>query len=198
MDWHQRSYMPKNKEKLSSLTSLIDEGKTVTNPKDIAEHFNKFFIEIGTNMQNKISPTKKYYTDYLLNPNKEIFLTMPTTDEEISGMISDLNARESTGPNSIPIKVMKQIKDVISGPLAKLTNRSFHIGVFSNILKIAKEIPVFKSESRVTCNSYRPTSLLSNIGKIIEKLMHKRLHSFLETQNRFCPAQFGFRLNVNN
>ena len=141
-------------------------------------------------MQNKISPTKKYYTDYLLNPNKEIFLTMPTTDEEISGMISDLNARESTGPNSIPIKVMKQIKDVISGPLAKLTNRSFHIGVF--------KIPVFKSESRVTCNSYRPTSLLSNIGKIIEKLMHKRLHSFLETQNRFYPAQFGFRLNVNN
>ena len=27
--------------------------------------------------------------------------------------------------------------------------------------------------------------------------MHKRLHSFLETQNRFYPAQFGFRLNVS-
>ena len=92
---------------------------------------------------------------------------------------------------------MKQIKDVISAPLAKLTNRSFHNGVFPNILKIAKVIPIFKSKSRVACNSYRPISLLSNIEKIIEKLMHKRLHSFLETQNCFYPAQFGFRLNVS-
>ena len=92
---------------------------------------------------------------------------------------------------------MKQIKDVISATLVKLTNRSFHNGAFPNILKIAKVIPIFKSESRVTCNNYRPFSLLFNIGKIIEKLMHKHLHSFLETQNCFYPAQFGFRLNMS-
>ena len=40
----------KNKKKLNSPTSLIDEGKTMTNPKNIAEHFNKFFTEIGTNI----------------------------------------------------------------------------------------------------------------------------------------------------
>ena len=51
---------PKHKKKLNSPTSLIDEGKTITNPKNIAEHFNKFFIEIGTNIQNKISPTKSH------------------------------------------------------------------------------------------------------------------------------------------
>ena len=173
------------------------KAKTITNPKNIAEHFNKFFIEIGTNIQNKISPTKKYYTDYLLNLSKKTFLITPTTDEEISHIISSLNIRKSTGPNSIPTKVMKQIQDVISAPLAKLTNRSFHIGTFHNILKIAKVIPIFKSESRVACNNYRPTSLLSSIGKIIEKLMHKRLHNFLETQNCFYPAQFGFRLNMS-
>ena len=64
---------------------------------------------------------------------------------------------------------MKQIKDAISPPLAKLINRSFHNGVFPNILKIAKVIPIFKSESRVVCNNYRPISILSNIGKITEK-----------------------------
>ena len=39
---------PKSKKKLNSPTSLIDEGKTIANPKSIAEHFTKFFIEIGT------------------------------------------------------------------------------------------------------------------------------------------------------
>ena len=174
-------YAPKNK-KLNSPTSLIDEGKTITNPKNIAEHFNKFLIEIGTNIQNKISPTKKYYTDYFLNPSKETFLITTTTDEKIYDIISDLNIRKSTGHNSMSTKVMKQTKDVISAPSAKLTNRSFHNGVFPNILKIAKVIPVFKSESRVACNNYRPIPLLSNIGKIIEKLKRKCLHSFLETE----------------
>ena len=144
------------------------------------------------NTQNKILLTKKYYTDYFLNPNIEKFFITPTTDEEISDTISDLNISKSTGPNSIPTKVMKQIKNLILAPLAKLINRSFHIGAFPNILKIAEVIPIFKSESRVACNNYRPISLLSNIGKIIEKLMHKCLYSFLESQNCFYPAQFGF------
>ena len=185
-------YTQKNKKKLNSPTSLIDEGKIITNSKNFAEHFKKLFTEIGTNTQNKILPTKKYYTDYLLNPNNETFFITPTTDEEISDIISDLNISKSTGPNSIPPKVMKQIKDVILAPLAKLINRSFHNGVFPNILKIAEVITIFKSESRVACNNYRSISLLSNIGKIIEKLMHKRLYSFLESQNCFYPAQFGF------
>ena len=60
---------PKNK-KLNSPTSLINEQKIITNSKNIAEHFNKFFTEIGTNIQNKILPTKKYYIDCLLNPKQ--------------------------------------------------------------------------------------------------------------------------------
>ena len=65
---------PKNKKKLNSPTSLIDKRNTIANPKIITKHFNKFFIKIGTNIQNKISATKKYYTEYLLNPNEETFL----------------------------------------------------------------------------------------------------------------------------
>ena len=91
---------------------------------------------------------------------------------------------------------MKKIKDAILAPLAKLINRSFHNGVFPNILKKAEVIPIYKSESRVACSNYRPISLLSNIG-IIEKLMHKHLYSFLETQNCFYAAQFGFQLTMH-
>ena len=80
----------KNKKKLNSPTFLTDEGKTITNPKNIAGLFNRFFTEVGTNIQNKISSTRKYYADYLLNPNKQTFLITPTTDEEISNIISDL------------------------------------------------------------------------------------------------------------
>ena len=42
-------------------------------------------------------------------------------------------------------------------------------------------------------SNYRPISLLSVFSKIIGKLMHKRLHDFLEINNVIDPLQFGFR-----
>ena len=44
-------------------------------------------------------------------------------------------------------------------------------------------------------NNYRPISLLSNISKLIEKLLHNRLYSSLEQNNCLFNYQFGFRNN---
>ena len=57
--------------------------------------------------------------------------------------------------------------------------------------------PIFKTNSRLLCNNNRPISLLSNISKIIDKIMHQRLNKFLEEKNCFYNLQFGFRLNLS-
>ena len=46
------------------------------------------------------------------------------------------------------------------------------------VLKIANLAPTYKKGNLLECNNYRPISLLSNISKIIEKLVHKRLTIF--------------------
>ena len=58
-------------------------------------------------------------------------------------------------------------------------------------------MPVFKDESRLLCNNYKPISLLFSDGKIIEKLMHQKLNQFLEENECFYPHPFGFRLNIS-
>ena len=63
--------------------------------------------------------------------------------------------------------------------------------------KIAKVVLIFKSEARLLCNNYRPISLLSNIGKIIEKLIPLRLNLFLEPRNSYYTFQLGLRLNFS-
>ena len=50
-----------------------------------------------------------------------------------------------------------------------------------------------KKQSRNDYINYRPISLLSNIEKIIEKLMYKRLFNFLDISNLIYSSQFGFR-----
>ena len=94
---------------------------------------------------------------------------------------------KSTSPNSIPTKILNITKKSISTPLSALINYPFANGTFPNVCKIAKVVPVFKNESRLLGNNYRPTSLLSNVGKIIEKLMHQKLNQFLEYNECFYP-----------
>ena len=67
-------------------------------------------------------------------------------------------------------------------------------GAFPSELKTAKVIPVFKKDSKLDYSNYRKIiSLLSNIEKIFEKLMYKRLYTFLNNNNFIYNLQFGFR-----
>ena len=84
-------------------------------------------------------------------------------------------------------------KNEISKQLADLFNFSFVTGVFPSVLKAAKVVPVFKKDSKLDYSNYRPISLLSNVEKILEKLMYKRLYTFLNSNNIIYNFQFGFR-----
>ena len=77
--------------------------------------------------------------------------------------------------------------------MVDLFNISFKTGVFPSVLKTAKVVSVFKKDSKLDYSNYRPISLLSNIEKILEKLMYKRLYTFLNNNNIIYNLQFGFR-----
>ena len=140
---------------------------------------------------------KRQFSDYLKDSNQNSFFMKPTIAEEVKNIIMTLMSSKSTGPNNVPTFLRKQTRNTVSLPLAKVINTFFKTGIFPDICKVAKVVPVFKSETRLLCNNYRPISLLSNIGKINEKLMHQRLKFFLEQYNCYYSFQFGFRLNYS-
>ena len=66
-------------------------------------------------------------------------------------------------------------------------------------MKLGKIIPVFKSGDRFQFSNYRPISLLSQFSKILEeKIVNKRLTSFIEAQHTLPDGQYGFRSNHSN
>ena len=89
--------------------------------------------------------------------------------------------------------MLKLLKNDISSQLADIFNISFSTGVFPTILKVAKVVPVYKKDSKLDFSNYRPISLLSNIEKILEKLMYNRVYNFFTKNNLIYPLQFGFR-----
>ena len=160
---HEIISSTKNK-KGGNVSVIIADDNTITDPIQIAENFNNFFTSISTNLQKKIPPTKKTFTDYLEKPNSENFIIAPTTTEEISDLIHNLKSSKSVDPYSIPTKIKKISKKIISLPLSQLINDSMSKESFPNICKLAQVIPILKNDSRLLCTNYRPISLLSNIS----------------------------------
>ena len=74
---------------------------------------------------------------------------------------------------------------------------SFSSGIYPTLLKPAKVIPIHKKDSKLECSNYRPIPLLTNIDKILEKLMHKRLSNVLDKNEFIYSLQFEFRQNYS-
>ena len=124
--------------------------------------------------------------------NNSLFI-QPTDSEEIANIISSLNINKASRPFSIPNKILILLKQDISIQLADLFNLSFSSGSFPSTLKTTKVVSGFKKGSKLDCCNYRPISLLSNVEKILEKLMYKRVYNFLTENNIIYDLQFGFR-----
>ena len=89
---------------------------------------------------------------------------------------------------------MKLLKNDISSQLSEIFIISFSSGVFPSILiKTAKVIPIHKKDSKLDFSNYRPISLLSNVEKILERLMYNRMYKFFSDNNPIYSLQFGFR-----
>ena len=104
-----------------------------------------------------------------------------------------INPSKAIGPKSIPTKILKLLINDVSSQLTELFNLPFFRGVFSLTLKTIKVIPVYKKDSKLKCSNYRPISLLSNIDKVLERLMYNRLYNFSEINSVIYDLQFGFR-----
>ena len=167
----------------------------IDNPKEIVEAFNDFFVNVGPNTEKDVPINPIIKPDkFLKNTNQFDFVISNISTEEVLDIINQLESK-STGPQSIPVKLLKLIPDLIIIPLCKMISNSFSSGVFPESLKISKVIPIHKDGSTQMLNNYRPISLLSVFDKIIEKLMHKRLYNFLTEHNILFHNQFGFRKN---
>ena len=170
----------------------LSDGSITCDKSIISEKFNEFFTGIGPSLAKKIPKQTLSPLNYLGNPIIQSFFLSEVTTNEIDKIIQSLK-NGAAGHGDITAVNLKLVARSINQPLAYHCNLSFTQGVFSNELKLANVLPLYKSEDPYSFNNYRPVSLLCVLSKVFEKVMYDRLLEFLEIHKLLFAGQFGFR-----
>ena len=127
------SLIPTGLDRISHLKD--SKGSLIKDPEKIANEFNQFFANVASDITKKIPRNPKSPLSYLPNPNLNSFFISPCTSEEVSLVTQSLKNGKSSGPNSIPIKLLKILDPWISVVLSTLISESLK-QVLSLVLNI--------------------------------------------------------------
>ena len=114
----------------------------------------------------------------------------------IKKVIMNLDSSKVSGPDCIPVVVLKNCEPELSYILAKLFNNCLKESCSPDCWKVSSVVPVFKIVGeRSAAKNYSPVSLLSVVksSKVFEKLVNNRIVDHLEKCGLFSDSQYGFR-----
>ena len=117
------------------------------------------------------------------------------TPKMVKRVITNLDSSKESGPDCIPVVVLKNCEPELSHRLTGLPNMCLIEYCFPDCWKVSSLVPVFKNVGeRSTAINYRPISLPSVISKVFEKLVTNRTVNHQEKCGLFfSDFQYGFR-----
>jgi hypothetical protein len=116
------------------------------------------------------------------------------TKEEVRQVIESLQPKKAPGPNGITNEIVKLVFKMIPMTMTAIYNACLRTGCFPKNRKIAKILTIVKPgrEKSADTSKYRPISLLNTEGKVLEKLLHKRIMHHLYKTEYLNKNQYGF------
>ena len=173
------------------------EKPDIVQPEELNQekvnNFNNFFATIGLNIQNQLQINEELQSE--TTQNFPLFEFNEETIESVEKIIESIKTNVATGSDTIPSKIVKQSKKILSPYLTKIINLSFETKTFPDILKNAIIKPIYKKEDKNDISNYRPISILPVISKIFERATLNQLIRFFEENCLLSALQHAYRKN---
>ena len=144
---------------------------TAINPAEKAELFNSYFTSVFVPSQS----TCDFHSSLdSFNSNTQIF-DITLTLEEVAGCLYNLNISKASGPDGIPVRILKECSYQIAPGLCNLLNFLLFIGHLPFEWKSAVT-PIHKKDLKEPVENYRPISLLPIVSKVLERCIARRFY----------------------
>lgn len=165
---------------ISTNTRLEHEGKTYITDRQKAEAFARKFARISKRQGPK--PMKMPIRSFAI----------PFTMDELTTSLKKQATGKAVGPDELPVEAVMHMSKKAKMFLLEAMNKSYVTGDVPQIWRRGYIIPLLKKLKSVKeMNSYRPVTLTSQISKIMERMIARRILFAIEPN--LHHTQYGFR-----
>ena len=136
--------MLNKQSKVTAVKEIVVNGEAVTDDKDIANEFNKYFSTIGRKLAEDISSSDHDHRHYMTpeSSGNDVFQFRNITNTQIKKEIKKAKTTKSSGIDKISIKLLQAAGDSIIDSLMYIFNLSLNTGILPDDLKYAKISPI--------------------------------------------------------
>ena len=195
------NYIRLKKAKVPSDLSAEDEF--TSSDKETTEELNKYFSSVFTNDIDDRTLSFNYFVRNFMNEDVPEPMDLPyeegsklqninITDSQVEDLLKKIDPNKSGGDDKIHPMILKECAEQLGKPLQKIFQCSVNSGIFPDSWKTATITPLYKSEERDLPGNYRPISITSQVGKILEKIVRREMLAFITSKDLLSPHQHGF------
>ena len=163
--------------------NLIDSNKQTADC--LNNYFSSVFVE--EDKMNIPSPVEFFTGD-----TSEPLVDIEINEDVVLNKLCKLDTGKSQGPDQIHGKLLFELRYELAEPLSKLFKLSLDTGNIPQDFRDAIVTPLFKKGSKGKVENYRPVSLTSIVGKLLESIIKDQIVQFLELNQLLRDSQHGF------
>ncbi|KAK4832543.1 hypothetical protein QYF61_023875 [Mycteria americana] len=113
-------------------------------------------------------------------------------EETVNDLLCHLDTHKSMGLDGIHLRVLRQLAEELAKALSIIYQQSWLTGEVPDDWRLANVTPIYKKGRKEDLGNYRPVSLTSVPGKIMEQLILSALNTHVQANQGIRPSQHGF------
>ncbi|GAB0207002.1 mitochondrial enolase superfamily member 1 [Grus japonensis] len=113
-------------------------------------------------------------------------------EEAVNNLLCHLDTHKSMGPDGIHPRVLRELVEELAKPLSIIYQQSWLTGEVPDDWRLANVMPIYKKGRKEYLGNYRPVSLTSVPGKIMEQIILSALTRQVQDNQGIRPSQHGF------